>query len=162
MVGMVRKSWFLAVLSSSVIIISFFLLMRATTPTARKAKAAFLSSSPNAVIVTESLAGKLIDVAKVKLESSGYVAIHDGKAALPGALLGYSKLLPEGDHMDVVVGLSKAVSDKDALYAKLYLDNGDGKLDLKTDMPAKDNLGNPVMMMFIVGTAVEGASQVSY
>lgn len=162
MVGMVRKKWFLAVLSSSVIIISFVLLMRATTPTARKAKAAFFSSSPNAVIVTESSAGKLIDVAKVKLAASGYVTIHEGKTGLPGALLGYSKLLPEGDHMDVVVGLSKAVSDEDVLYAKLYLDNGDGKLDLKTDKPAKDNLGNPIMMMFIVGTAVEGASQVSY
>ena len=162
MVGMVRKSWFLAALSSSVIIFSFFLLMQAKTTTPGKAKAALLSLSPNAVVVIESSAGKLVDVAKVKLEASGYVAIYEGKTGLPGAVLGYSKLLPEGEYMDVVVGLTRAVSDGEALYAKLYLDNGDGKLDAKTDMSAKDNLGNPVMVMFIVGTAVEGASQVSY
>ena len=159
MVGMVRKSWFLAALSSSVIILSFFLLMQAKTVTPKKVEAALLSLSRNAVIVTQSSAGKIVDVTKVKLEASGYVAVYEGKTA---ALLGYSKLLPEGEYMDVVVGLSREVSDGDSLYAKLYLDNGDGKFNVKSDTAAKDNLGNPVMMTFVVGTAVEGASQVSY
>ena len=152
----------MAALSSAVIIFSFVLLINARTVIPEKAKAALLSLSPNAVVVTESSAGKIITVAKVKLEAPGYVVVHEGKTGSPGAILGYSKLLPEGEEMDVVVGLASAVADGEALYAMLHLDNGDGKFDAKSDMPAKDNLGNPVMMRFVVGKSVEGALLISY
>jgi len=162
MVGMIRKKWFLGALSSSVIIFSFILLMQAQSAAPQKAKASQARSSANVVVVTESTSGKLISVAKVKLETSGYVVIHDGKGGTPGAVLGYSKLLEKGEVMDVVVGLSKSVADGEVLYAMLHLDNGDGKFDAKADMPAEDGLGAPVMQKVVVGTAVEGASQITY
>ena len=162
MVGMIRKKWFLGALSSSVIIFSFILLMQAQSAAPQKAKVSQARSSANVVVVTESTSGKLISVAKVKLEAPGYVVVHEGKAGTPGAILGYSKLLEKGEGMDVVVGLSKSVADGEVLYAMLHLDNADGKFDAKTDMPAQDNSGQPVMQRFVVGTAVEGASQISY
>jgi hypothetical protein len=161
MVGMIRKKWFLATLSSGVIIFSFILLMRATVPSAQKAGASSLAS-PNAVVVTESSAGKLITVAKVKLENPGYVVVHDGKGGSPGAILGYSKLLEAGDWMDVPVGLGRPVANGEILFAMLHFDDWDSQFNAENDMPVKDVLGNTIMVSFEVGTAVEGAFQVSY
>jgi hypothetical protein len=114
------------------------------------------------VVVTSSSSGKLLTLAKVKLEAPGYVVIHEGKLGSLGAILGYSKLLEAGDYMDVVVGLGREVSDGEALYAALYLDDWDGQFNPKADKVATDRQGNPVMTKFIVGTEVEGASQAFY
>ena len=152
----------MASLSSAIIIISFFLLTQARTAAPGKAKAGSFWLSANVVVVSESSAGKIVIAAKVKMESPGYVVVHEGRTGSPGAVLGYSRLLPRGEAMDVVVGLGREISDGEILYAMLHLDNWDGEFDAKTDFVALDNLGNPAMMKFEVGTAVEGTSLILY
>lgn len=159
MIGMVTKKWWMATLSSGAIILSFVLLIGVKPATLQKARAAV--SSPNQVVVSDYSPGKIVTVAKVKLESNGYVVVHEDSKGSPGAILGYSKLISEGDSMDVVVGLTREVRSGEQVYAMLHLDDGDGRFDPKTDLPAKDYLGNPVWISFVVGSEVQGTG-VSY
>ena len=160
---MVRRKWWMAALSSTVIILSFFLLMNVRNIPPEKIRAAVpFVISPNAVAITDYPEGKIVTATKVKLESSGYVVVHEDRAGAPGMILGYSKLLKAGESDDVAIGLSKAAKAGDSLYVMLHLDDGDGKFNAKADMPAKDNFGNSVVMMFVVGSDAEGSLQVSY
>jgi len=145
----------MAALSSAVIILSFFLLMNLQSVPAEKIRAITpFALSPNAIVLTDYSAGKLITATKIKFESQGFIVVHEDKGGKKGMILGYSKLLPSGESDDVVVGLSRASKDGERLYVSLVLDNGDGKFEARQDTAAKDNFGISVVVNFIVGSGV--------
>lgn len=109
-----------------------------------------LMISNNAIYVAEQLPGRSVSVSVVRLEKSGFVAIHEDVGDLPGTILGVSGLLPAGETKNPLpIMLSRATGDGEIIYAMLHSDNGDGQFDAAEDKPVLD-LGDGTPMMTIV------------
>lgn len=115
----------------------------------------------NAINVETQVVGREVRVDFAILEAPGYVVIHKNQNGQPGMVIGYSTLLPKGRSelmsngagLSGPIALSEALVDGSSYFAMLHLDNGDGiytKVD--ENLPAKDSLGNVIMMSFDVTT----------
>ncbi len=105
-----------------------------------------------AIYVAEQSPSRTVSVAVVRLEKTGFVAIHEDNAGEPGKILGASGVLPAGETKNLTpIMLSRVTADSETLYAMLHFDDGDGAFDVAKDKPALGSLGGePVTMIFTV------------
>ena len=107
--------------------------------------------SDNAIYVAEQTPGQSVLVALARLEKSGFVAIHEDNAGLPGKILGASSLLLGGEAKNLPpIALSRETTDGEVIYAMLHFDNGDGKFDAANDKPVLDKASSEPMMMIAI------------
>ncbi|MFA6072169.1 MAG: hypothetical protein WC810_26690 [Janthinobacterium sp.] len=104
----------------------------------------------NAINVDDHQAGsKIASVSFAILEKPGFVVIHKEVNNQPGTVIGNSVMLPQGKSNNITIILTESLTTNSNYYAMLHVDQGDGvytKVD--EDLPAKDALGNVVMMKF--------------
>jgi len=117
-----------------------------------------LTVGRNVIYTAEQPIGRDVSVAVVRLERSGFVAIHEDNAGQPGKILGVGGLLPSGETKNLPpIRLSRPMEDGETLYAMLHFDNGNGIFNPAEDKPVFSSLGNePVMMIFIATSYLEG------
>jgi hypothetical protein len=116
----------------------------------------------NMIIVNEQKPGNSVTIAQVHLAAPGFVVIHEDKDGAAGEILGSSTLLPSGDSGQIVVSLSKSLSDATKLHAMLHNDtNGDGKFDSSVDMPVPSQLGGPIDGLFEISAQASEQAPIS-
>ena len=96
--------------------------------------------------VENQIAGSQVTIASLNVEKSVWVAIHEDNAGKPGNVLGaghFAKVT-----MSAVVDLLRNTIVGHTYYAMIHIDDGDGKFDLKKDMPLTDSSGAMVMTKF--------------
>jgi len=87
--------------------------------------------------------GTTVTVASIDLPSDGFIVIHADNGGSPGAILGWSDLLPAGASSAVVVTLNTAISADATVWPMAHVDaNSNGIYefmppDVTTDVPAK-------------------------
>lgn len=86
--------------------------------------------------------GTSVMVASVSLPTDGFVVVHADGGGSPGAILGWSDLLPAGDSTDVVVELPDPLTESATVFPMAHVDaNGNGEYefmppDVTIDVPA--------------------------
>ncbi len=86
--------------------------------------------------------GATVAVASVNLPTAGFVVIHADGGGSPGAILGWSDLLPAGDSTDVVVTLESPIDASATVFPMAHVDaNGNGEYEfmppeVTIDVPA--------------------------
>lgn len=106
----------------------------------------------NAIYVSDIKPATMVNVGFAILSGGGYVVIHEDSEGKPGAIVGNSILLPQGENRDFEVTLSQESVDGEVLYAMLHSDNGDGVFNPAEDSPIQDNQGNIILMRFQVSS----------
>jgi hypothetical protein len=101
----------------------------------------------NSVLVDDQKPGDKVMIKSVTLETAGWVVIHDDNNAKPGHILGAHRF--NAGTYTGQVELLKNTEEEKVYYAMLHADNGDRQFDYRTDLPTKDQIGNPVMMRFV-------------
>jgi hypothetical protein len=114
-----------------------------------------------AVYAPDQQPGASVIVPLVALGAGGFVVIHADQGGAPGAILGASQLLAEGEHERLTVPLSRPSRDGEALYARLYIDDGDGAFMISKDQPALDPMEQPVTMQFSADADADPPPEVS-
>lgn len=115
----------------------------------------------NAIYVSDVKPSASVKVGFATLTGGGYVVVHEDREGKPGAIIGNSDILPQGESRDFGVTLSRESVDTETLYAMLHSDNGDGIFNPSEDSPIKDDQGNVVLMKFQVSNSAEEAGAVS-
>lgn len=86
--------------------------------------------------------GTAITVSSVTLPTDGYVVVHADADGTPGAVIGYSDLLPEGTSTDVTVTFDEPLTESQTVFPMAHIDaNGNGEYEFfppddTTDIPA--------------------------
>lgn len=86
--------------------------------------------------------GTTVTVASVSLPIDGFVVIHGDNGGAPGAVIGWSDLLPAGDSTGVEVTLNTAIDADATVFPMAHVDaNGNGLYefmppDVVIDVPA--------------------------
>jgi len=104
----------------------------------------------NAIYVSDAKPATNVRVGFVILAGGGYVVVHQDSEGKPGAIIGNSDALPQGESRDFEITLSRESIDGETLYAMLHSENGDGAFNPAEDTPIKDDRGNIVLMNFLV------------
>lgn len=115
----------------------------------------------NAIFVSDAMPAASVKVGFAVLAEGGYVVIHKDNEGKPGAIIGNSDVLSQGESRDLEVMLSRESVDGETLYAMLHSDNGDGAFNPAEDKPIKDDQGNVVFMKFQVSSSAEEPGAVS-
>jgi len=115
----------------------------------------------NAVYAADQKPGDAVSISMAVLQTAGYVVIHEDNNGAPGAILGASAILEQGQSEGVSVFLSRASQDGEALHAMLHVDNGDGAFDPAQDGSVKDDQGNIILMRFNISSTAEESGPVS-
>lgn len=124
-------------------------------------EAAPLLVGNNAIYVSDVKPAASVKVGFATLAGGGYVVIHEDGEGKPGAILGSSDILPQGESRNFEATLSRESVDAETLYAMLHSDNGDGTFNPSDDPPIKDDQGNIILMKFQVSNSAEEAGAVS-
>lgn len=107
------------------------------------------TSGNDSISINNQAAGSTVNVASVFLSKPGFIAIHNTVNGAPGAVIGYSALLPAGQSTNILVTLSANMVVGSSYIAMLHFDNGDGVYtSVDEDLPVLDAAGHPVMMTF--------------
>lgn len=86
--------------------------------------------------------GESITIASVTLPTDGYVVVHADADGTPGAVIGWSDLLPEGTSTDVTVTFEEPLTETQTVFPMAHIDaNGNGEYEFfppddTTDIPA--------------------------
>ena len=132
-----------------VIFIAVLLIINAPTPNQTTIEPGGQVVGSNAIYVDDSPLGTLVPISYAKLQSSGFVVIHEDSSNKPGKILGVSQLLAAGENTKIdPVSISRMSKNKELLYAVLYLDDGNGAFDFEKDKPAIDSITGENIMMF--------------
>ena len=115
----------------------------------------------NAIYAADQQPGDTVSISMAVLQTSGYVVIHEDKDGAPGAILGSSKVLTQGQSTDVSISLSRTSQDGEILYAMLHVDDGDGAFDPTQDGPVKDDQGNIILMTFNISSTAKEPGAIS-
>lgn len=102
----------------------------------------------DAIEVADQLADSEVTVDLVELSSPGYAVIHEDADGKPGAVVGFSELLPKGVSEEVLVELNRALEEGERFFAMLHRDDGDLVFAISNDEPVLDEEGTVVMMAF--------------
>jgi len=70
---------------------------------------------------------------EVSFKDPGYVVIHVAKDGKPGSVIGNSAFFALGTYQNVVVPTSQLPSGKNALFAMIHIDDGDGTYEFPGD-----------------------------
>lgn len=157
--------WVLVAVAAVALVVYFS--MNKTAPktevaeTPNSGNSSMMRMGANAIYVADQKPGNKVMVNSLVLEKAGFVAIHASSQGKPGAIIGTSALLTGAENTKVEVNLTRVVADSEELMAMLHLDNGDGKFDASTDSPAKDSMGNAVMMIFHIDTNADSDVEVN-
>ena len=115
----------------------------------------------NAIYVSDAKPSTSVKVGFAILANSGYVVIHEDSASKPGAIVGSSDILLQGESKDFEVMLSREGIDGETLYAMLHSDNGDDTFDPVEDSPIKDDRGNIILMKFQISSSADESDAIS-
>jgi hypothetical protein len=91
--------------------------------------------------------GSTVTVASVTLPTSGFIAVHAGDSGAPGAVIGHSEVLPEGESTDVEVTLDTALDADTMVFPMAHVDANDngvyefGEGGEDIDLPATTEAG---------------------
>lgn len=109
--------------------------------------------------------GTSVTVDSVELPTDGYVVIHADGDGSPGAILGWSELLPAGESTDVSVILNEALTASATVFPMAHVDaNGNGEYefmppDVVIDIPAVKADGDVAVLP--ISYDVSGGEEVS-
>ncbi|MCH7883322.1 hypothetical protein IIA95_02825 [Patescibacteria group bacterium] len=106
----------------------------------------------NAIYVSNTKPATMVNVGFAILAGGGYVVIHEDGEGKPGAIVGNSIFLPQGENRDFEVTLSRESVDGEVLYAMLHSDNGDGVFNPAEDSPIQNDQGNIILMRFQISS----------
>ena len=109
----------------------------------------------NVIYVSDAKPLARIRVGLAILAGGGYVVIHEDSEGKPGAIVGNSDILPQGESRGFEITLSRESLDGETFYAMLHSDNGDGVFNPAEDAPIKDDQGNIVLMIFHISSSAE-------
>jgi len=115
----------------------------------------------NAIFVSDAKPATRVKIGFAILAGGGYVVIHEESGGKPGAIVGNSNTLPQGERRDFEATLSRESVDGETLYAMLHSDNGDGAFNAADDPPIRDDQGNIVLMKFQVSSSAEESGAIS-
>lgn len=115
----------------------------------------------NAIYVSDAKPAATVMVGFAVLADGGYVVIHEDSDGKPGAIVGNSDILSQGENKDFEAALSRESIDGETLYAMIHSDNGDGEFNPAEDLPIKDDQENVVLMKFQVSESAEEPGAVS-
>lgn len=115
----------------------------------------------NAIYVSDAMPAVSVQVGFAVLAEGGYVVMHEDSEGKPGAIIGNSDVLSQGESQDFEVMLSRESVDGETLYAMLHSDNGDGAFNPAEDKPIKDDQENVVLMRFQVSSDAEESGVIS-
>lgn len=131
-----------------------FLFRGGTTEPTPSTDSSGLIIGKNAIYVAEQSPGQSISVAVVRLEEPGFVVIHEDANGAPGKVLGASNLLPTGETKNLgPIGLSRATTDGETMYAMLHIDDGDDAFEATSDKPAKNSISEEPVMTIVTVSA---------
>lgn len=108
--------------------------------------------------------GTSITVSSVTLPTDGYVVVHADADGNPGAVIGYSDLLPEGTSTDVTVTFGEPLTESQTVFPMAHIDaNGNGEYEFfppddTTDVPATFEDGSVAVVGGEVTVESGGAS----
>ena len=152
-------------------VVGYFAFVRGPTAEEEPIKQAPISDSgdtaapllvgDNAIYVSNVKPSASVKVGFAIFAGGGYVVVHEDREGKPGAIIGNSNILPQGESRDFGVTLSRESIDTETLYAMLHSDNGDGIFNPAEDPPIKDDRGNVVLMKFQVSNSAEEAGVIS-
>jgi hypothetical protein len=110
--------------------------------------AAMPASDGNGLGLGMQMPGVVVLVDFASLLEPGFVVISRSENGQTGAVLGSSYLLFAGYNEQIEIPLSEPMKVGDTFVATLYLDNGDGFFDIKTDQQMYDANGNYLKQPF--------------
>jgi hypothetical protein len=146
---MKSKKVFTIVTSVLVFSIAVLWIIKSPTPNQSTIESGGQVVGGNAIYVDDCPLGTLVPISYAKLQSSGFVVIHEDSSNKPGKILGASQLLAAGENTKIPpVSISRMSKDKERLYAIVYLDDGNGAFDFEKDKPAIDSISGESIMMF--------------
>ncbi|MCH7759019.1 hypothetical protein IID20_01545 [Patescibacteria group bacterium] len=114
----------------------------------------------NAIYVSDVKPSTSVKVGFAILAGGGYVVIHEDSEGKPGAIIGNSDVLPQGENRDFDVELTRESIDDETLYAMLHSDNGDGEFNPAEDPPINSQ-GSIILMKFQVSASAEEPGAIS-
>jgi hypothetical protein len=137
-----------------IILVVGFVIFRSKTnndqaPTNSNNSTAGMRVEDNAIYVQEQKPGKELIANMAVLKKPGFIVIHQDNNGVPGAIIGISQYLTEGEHDNVKIILNTSTMDKQTIYAMLHEDNGD-KIFSETDTPVSSVTGGPIMMIITI------------
>lgn len=106
----------------------------------------------NAIFISDTKPATMVNVGFAIFAEGGYVVIHEDNEGKPGAIVGNSTMMSEGESRDFEILLSRESVDGEALYAMLHSDNNDGVFNPAEDSPIKDDQGNIILMKFQISS----------
>lgn len=109
------------------------------------------SSGKNSVNVPDQLAGRMVKVASVSLEKTGWIVIHEEREGIPGNILGARRFSAGSGSGDIE--LLRATNEGKVYYAMVHSDDGDSAFDFKKDVPLSDASEAPIMVKFKVSSS---------
>lgn len=88
---------------------------------------------------------------RVLLQEPGYIVIHLDDDGRPGAVIGNSQLLSEGEHENITIDIVSDLREGETIYVMLHFDDGDEVYEFPDgDGPITDEFGDPVMAVIEV------------
>jgi len=115
----------------------------------------------NGLYVSDQKPGKEINANLVFMNGDGFVVIHESDNGNPGAIIGNSVILSSGDSNNVVIELSRMITDNESFIAMLHKDNGDKTFNPSEDSSVVDEQGNIIQMSFQVSSNAEDSEGIS-
>ena len=119
-----------------------------------------LSADQQVIYVSDQRPGQSVNISFASLNKSSYIVIRSNNNGELGSVLGNSKILPAGEARKVTVGLIRPSLNGEILFAVIYEDSGDGVFSPGVDVPAKDENGNIIFMMFNVDQGASGVPEI--
>ena len=116
---------------------------------------------PNVIYLADQKPGPKLTVNLVTLAENGYVVIHETIEGEPGAIIGHTLLLDQGEHSNIEAVLERDSLEGEDLIAMLHEDNGDGEFVPQADQPIKDANDNVIFMRFRVSLEAEAPAAIN-
>lgn len=115
----------------------------------------------NAIVVSEQKPSAGVTASLVYLAAPGFVVIHEDTNGAPGAVLGASVILQQGENQNVRVNLSRSTRDGEKLHAMLHADTDGNGTFSSVDQPVQSRLGGPISGWFEISADAQEGGTVS-
>lgn len=107
-----------------------------------------LQIGDTALYVADQRPGNSVMVNFASFAEPGFIVVRENDDGNFGRILGNSKVQPAGESRGIFIGLIRSVLSGESFSALIYEDSGDGVFTPGIDVPAKDEEGNVIFMIF--------------
>lgn len=87
------------------------------------------------IVVESQPSGTLAVIASSHVKAGGFITVHESMSGAPAEIIGYSSLLPPGEHTDVLVRLNRDMLPGYRYIVLMMEDDGDGIYEPGIDRP---------------------------